>query len=174
MLVYKCIVTDSEIHTDADNEEAEFIWGGTFKKVAGAYKTVGDEDFQLAGANASAEDGADDSGAADTEKVIDKVYDAKLEPMEYTKKEYMAYCKGFMKKCVKFMKENDRADEVADFKANIQTAIKEITSEWNEYCCYVNEDFDCEGSTVLCRYEGADGATPHFYYLMAGFNATKY
>merc|ERR1712195_266751 len=75
---------------------------------------------------------------------------------------------------VKHMKENGKGDDVADFKSNIQGAIKAITAEWNEYCCYVNEDFDCEGSTVLCRYEGADGATPHFYYLMAGFTETKY
>merc|ERR1711865_717093 len=141
MLVYKCIVTGSEITTDADNEEAEFLWGNTFKKVAGA--------------NASAEEEAD-TGSAETEKVIDKVDAAKLEPMEYA------------------MKENGKGDDVADFKSNIQGAIKAITSEWNEYCCYVNEDFDCEGSTVLCRYEGADGATPHFYYLMAGFTETKY
>merc|ERR1712086_346741 len=173
MLVYKCIVTGSEITTDADNEESEFLWGNTFKKVAGNYKSVGGDDFELAGANASAEEEAD-TGSADTEKVIDKVYDAKLEPMEYTKKEYMAYLKTFMKKCVKQMKESGKGDDVAAFKSNIQEAIKAITGEWNEYCCYVNEDFDCEGSTVLCRYEGADGATPHFYYLMAGFKATKY
>merc|ERR1712046_32447 len=133
----------------------------------------GGDDFELEGANASAEE-VEEAGEAQTEKVIDKVYDFKLEPMEYTKKEYMAYLKGFMKKCVKHMKDNDRADEVPEFKTNIQEAIKAITSEWNEYCCYVNEDFDCEGSTVLCRYEGADGATPHFYYLMAGFTETKY
>ena len=149
--------TDSEIHTDADNEEAEFLWGGAFKKVAGAYKTVGGDDFELAGANASAEEEAD-SGSAETEKVIDKVYDAKLEPMgntprcveplifrvielvgsEYTKKEYMAYLKTFMKKCVKHMKENGQGDEVAAFKSNIQEAIKAITGEWNEYCWCVD------------------------------------
>merc|ERR1711918_337505 len=97
------------------------------------------------------------------------------EPMEYTKKEYMAYLKVFMKKCVKHMKENDKADEVPEFKTNIQEAIKAITSEWDEYCCYVNEDFDCEGSTVLCRYVMKDDqAVPTFYYLKKGFTQVKY
>eukprot|EP00656_Telonema_subtile_P001574 TRINITY_DN1068_c0_g1_i5.p2 TRINITY_DN1068_c0_g1~~TRINITY_DN1068_c0_g1_i5.p2 ORF type:complete len:174 (+),score=55.06 TRINITY_DN1068_c0_g1_i5:232-753(+) len=173
MLVYKCIVTDSEITTDADNDDAEFLWGNTWKKVPGKYRTIGGDDFELEGANASAEEVAED-GSAETEQVIDKVHDFRLQPMEYTKKEYMSYAKGFLKKCIMHLKENDRADEVADFKSNIQESLKAITAEWNEYCCYVDEDYNCEGATVLCRYEGADGATPHFYYLMAGFKETKY
>ena len=75
--------TGSEITTDADNEESEFLWGNTFKKVAGCYKIVGGDDFELAGANASAEEEAD-TGSAETEKVIDKVDAAKLEPMGNT------------------------------------------------------------------------------------------
>lgn len=39
---------------------------------------------------------------------------------------------------------------------------------------YVDEDYDCEGSTILCKYEGEDGATPHFYFMMKGFAETKY
>merc|ERR1711957_512496 len=101
-----------------------FLWGNTFKKVAGCYKNVGGDDFELAGANASAEEEAD-TGSAETEKVIDKVDAAKLEPMEYTKKEYMAYLKTFMKKCVKHMKENGKGDDVADFKSNIQAQLKQ-------------------------------------------------
>merc|ERR1712072_72271 len=173
MLVYKCIETESEFTTDADNDDAEFLWGGTVKKVPGKYKTVGDEEFELAGANASAEE-ADEGVDKTTEQVIDKVHDFKLQPMEYKKKEYMAYMKVFLKKCVMYMKENNRAEEVPEFKANVQEALKAITAEWDEYCCYVDEDFNCEGSTVLCRYEGADGATPHMYYFMHGFKEIKY
>merc|ERR1711959_219895 len=174
MKVYKCIVTDSEFITDAQTEDGEFLWGNTFCKVAGKYITIGEEDIDI-GANASAEGADADEGVDDNaEQVIDIVHSFRYQEMEYSKKEYMSYIKGFLKKCVKNMKENGKEDEVPDFKANVQEAIKEITSNWNDYCCYVDENFDCEGSTVLCKYEGEDGATPHFYFLMAGFKEVKY
>lgn len=44
------------------------------------YRVVGGDDFELEGANASAEEEVD-NGEAEKETVIDKVYDFKLQPM---------------------------------------------------------------------------------------------
>merc|ERR1711998_600022 len=125
------------------------------------------------GGNASAEEeteGTDDN----SQQVVDIINNFNLQPMEYSKKQYMSYIKPFLKKCVMYLKENDRADEVDSFKTNVQEAIKEITSEWDEYCCYVDESFECEGTTVLCRYvmEG-DNCVPYFYYLKNGMKEQK-
>merc|ERR1711937_143177 len=154
MIVYKCIVNESEFVTDAQTEaeDVETLFGGCVKKIPARYIEVGEEDIDI-GANASAEGGDEDEGVDD-------------------KKEYMTYMKGFCKKIVQYKKANGLEDEVASFKENVQEALKAITAEWDEYCCYVNEDYDCEGSTVLCRYD-AD-ANPFFYYFMDGFTATKY
>merc|ERR1712070_986548 len=173
MLVYKCIVSDSEFLTDAT--DAEEMWGGSFLKCAGRYITIGAEEDIDIGGNASAEAGEDDGGVDDNStQVIDLVHNFNLQPMEYTKKQYMSYIKPFLKTCVMHMKANDRADEVASFKENVQSAIKEITAEWDEYCCYVNEDYDCEGTTVLVRYvmEG-DNCVPYFFYLKGGLKEQK-
>merc|ERR1711977_6799 len=157
MIVYKCIVNESEFITDAQTESddggVEMLWGGTVCKVPAKYIEVGEEDIDIGG-NDSAEGADEDAGVDDNkQQVIDLVHNFRYQPMEYSKKEYMTYMKAFCKK-------------------NVQEALKAITSEWNEYCCYVNEDYDCEGSTVLCRYDG-DGK-PFFYYFMDGFTATKY
>merc|ERR1711998_344803 len=156
MIVYKCIVNESEFVTDAQTEaeDVETLFGGCVKKVPARYIEVGEEDIDI-GANASAEGGDADEGVDDNKK-----------------KEYMTYMKGFCKKIVQYKKANGLEDEVASFKENVQEALKAITAEWDEYCCYVNVDYDCEGSTVLCRYD-AD-ANPFFYYFMDGFSATKY
>merc|ERR1711908_207586 len=158
MIVYKCIVNESEFVTDAQTEaeDVETLFGGCVKKIPARYIEVGEEDIDI-GANASAEGGDDNF---------------RYQEMEYKKKEYMTYMKGFCKKIVRYKKANGLEDEVASFKENVQEALKAITAEWDEYCCYVNEDYDCEGSTVLCRYD-AD-ANPFFYYFMDGFSATKY
>merc|ERR1712057_44438 len=100
MLVYKCIVTGSEFLTDA--QDAEECWDGTFLKVEGKYITVGEEEEIDIGGNASAEGADADEGVdSNTQQVIDLVHNFRLEPVEYTKKEYLAYCKDFLKKCVK-------------------------------------------------------------------------
>merc|ERR1711908_225962 len=164
MIVYKCIVNESEFVTDAQTEaeDVETLFGGCVKKIPARYIEVGEEDIDI-GANASAEGGDDDEGVVDN---------FRYQEMEYKKKEYMTYMKGFCKKIVQYKKANGLEDEVASFKENVQEALKAITAEWDEYFCYVNEDYDCEGSTVLCRYD-AD-ANPFFYYFMDGFSATKY
>lgn len=46
----------------------------------------------------------------------------------------MAYIKTFCKKCATKMKEDGKADELPEWRANIQEAVKAITSEFNEYC----------------------------------------
>merc|ERR1712031_139394 len=153
MLVYNCIVSGSEMLSDA--HEAEELWGGTWLKVKGTYITVGGEEDIDIGGNASAEEeaeGTDDN----SQQVVDIIHNFNLQPMEYSKKQ------------------NDRAGEVDDFKSNVQEAIKEIASEWDEYCCYVDESFECEGTTVLCRYimEG-DNCVPYFYYLKNGMKEQK-
>merc|ERR1739843_54462 len=168
MIVYKCIVNESEFITDAQTESddggVEMLWGGTVCKVPAKYIEVGEEDIDIGG-NDSAEGADEDAGVDDSkQQVIDLVHNFRYQSMEYSKKEYMTYMKAFCKKCVMYKKEHDMADQVPAFKENVQEALKAITSEWNEYCCYVNEDYDCEGSTVLCRYD-ANGK-PFFYYFM--------
>merc|ERR1712070_46122 len=153
MLVYNCIVSGSELLSDA--HEAEELWGGTFLKVKGTYITIGGEEDIDIGGNASAEEeaeGTDDN----SQQVIDIINNFSLQPMEYSKKQYMSYIKPFLKKCVMYLKENDRADEV------------------DEYCCYVDKSYECEGTTVLCRYimEG-DNCVPYFYYLKNGMKEQK-
>merc|ERR1711918_292577 len=164
MIVYKCIVSGNEILTDST--DAEELFGGTILRCVAKYIEVGGEEEFDIGANASAE-GGDDEGVDESakEKVLDLVYNFKLNQMEYSKKEFMTWAKGFLKKCVMYMKENDRADEVPAFKTNIQEALKDFTSSWDDFCVYVDEDFNTDGITILCRYEGDDGATPHFYYI---------
>merc|ERR1712072_282623 len=176
MLVYKCIESDAEFLTDASDFEE--LYGGCVVKVPAKYITVGGEEDIDIGANASAEEVAEELGG-DTEQAIDMVYNFRLQPMEYKKKEYMAYMKSFCKKIVQYKKSNpdnkseeEVAEDVQNFKSNVQEALKAITAEWDEYCCFVDEDFNCEASTVLCRYD-ADGV-PSMYYFIDGFKQVKY
>merc|ERR1712216_411626 len=110
MIVYKCIVNESEFITDAQTESddggVEMLWGGTVCKVPAKYIEVGEEDIDIGG-NDSAE-GADDN----KQQVIDLVHNFRYQPMEYSEKEYMTYMKAFCKKCVMYKKEHDMADQV--------------------------------------------------------------
>merc|ERR1712022_72939 len=134
MIVYKCIVNESEFVTDAQAEadDVETLFGGCVKKVPARYIEVGEEDIDI-GANASAEGGDDDDGVDDNkEKVLDLVYNFRYQEMEYKKKWPLVEMYGSCKKIVQYKKANGLEDEVASFKENVQEALKAITAEWDE------------------------------------------
>merc|ERR1712196_675813 len=111
MIVYKCIVNESEFVTDAQTEaeDVETLFGGCVKKIPARDSEGGEEDIDI-GANASAEGGDEDEGVDDNkEKVLDLVHNFRYQEMEYNKKA------------------NGLEDEVASFKENVQEALKAIT-----------------------------------------------
>merc|ERR1711985_168818 len=78
MIVYKCIVNESEFITDAQTESdeggVEMLWGGTVCKVPAKYIEVGEEDIDIGG-NDSAEGADEDAGVDDSkQQVIDLVH----------------------------------------------------------------------------------------------------
>merc|ERR1711981_153614 len=74
MIVYKCIVNESEFITDAQTESdeggVEMLWGGTVCKVPAKYIEVGEEDIDIGG-NDSAEGADEDAGVDDSKQQHD-------------------------------------------------------------------------------------------------------
>jgi Translationally controlled tumour protein len=74
----------------------------------------------LEGSNASAEE-ADEGTDEASESGIDIVLNHRLVETGFPdKKAFTDYLKGYMKKVVKFLEENNKAAEVDSFKTNIQ------------------------------------------------------
>ncbi len=120
--IYKDIFTGEEVLCDQDRpvEELDDI---VYTR-RGTLITIGGEDFSAAiGANAAAgggeadEEAEPDAGSAVTDKVqvIDIVHNNRLTKVDYSKDEYKAHIKEYLKKMVEYLKEN-KPDRVDAFK----------------------------------------------------------
>ena len=87
------------------------------------YETRKQGEVVLEGSNASAEE-ADEGTDEGSESGIDIVLNHRLVETGFPdKKAFTEYLKGYMKKVVKYLEENNKAGEVDGFKANIQKVI---------------------------------------------------
>ena len=92
-------------------------------EVWGKYETRKQGEVVLEGSNASAEE-ADEGTDEGSESGIDIVLNHRLVETGFPdKKAFTEYLKGYMKKVVKYLEENNKAGEVDGFKANIQKVI---------------------------------------------------
>merc|ERR1739845_36711 len=74
------------------------------------------DDIVLEGSNASAE-GGDEGTEEATESGVDLVLNHRLSETGFGKKaDYMTYLKDYMKKVVKYLEDNNKADQVDEFK----------------------------------------------------------
>merc|ERR1712096_296373 len=170
MLVYQDIHTGEEMLSDSF--PFEMLHDGEIIKVPAKYITVGGEDFQLEGANASAEgEDADEGGEAAGEQVIDLINAFKLEECWFEKREYTAYIKVFMKKCVQNLKAKN-PDRVPHFKEHIQPAIKEILGKFDNFRFFITESQNQEGNVALLDFD--DEGKPFFWFITAGMDAVKF
>ena len=94
------------------------------------------DDIQLEGSNASAEE-ADEGTDAASESGVDIVLNHRLVETGFgSKKDFTVYLKDYMKKVVKYLEDNDMGDQVADFKTNISKVMKEMLGKFKDLQFY--------------------------------------
>merc|ERR1711881_13371 len=163
MLVYQDVKTGEE------------MFNGNLLKVKASMITIGGDDFQLEGANPSAEDGDDGGGEAATEQVIDIISAFKLQETEYIKN----FIKTYM---VMPMKEAGvDPEEIAKFKTDIMEVLAFLTAKgtFGEFRFWTSEEMDCEGNICMLYYGDSEGtmgagAEPWFYYIAKGMKKVKF
>ena len=59
------------------------------------------------------------------------------------KKGFTAYLKAYMKKVLGYLEENDRKDEIAEFKSNINNVMKEMMGKFKDLQFYTGKTSHC-------------------------------
>jgi hypothetical protein len=96
-------------------------------------------DVQIAGMNASAEE-ADEGCEEATESGVDLVLNHRLVETGFAKKnDYMLYLKDYMKKVIKYLEDNNKADQVDSFKKNINGVMKGLLGKFSDLQFYQGE-----------------------------------
>merc|ERR1712077_67370 len=154
MKIFEDVFTGDEMFSDTYPMKlvSDCLW-----EVTGKHISRTQDDIQLAGANASAEE-ADEGTDAASESGIDVVLNHRLVETGFgSKKDYTVYLKDYMKKVVKYLEENDRKDEVDGFKTNISGVMKELLGKFKDLQFFTGESMDAEAMILMVEYRDVNG-----------------
>ncbi|KAJ5725045.1 Translationally-controlled tumor protein [Penicillium malachiteum] len=188
MIIYEDLISGDEILSDTfdikPSADCPILWETDCRKYM---KKVG-EDFELAGANPSAEDAAeDDGGEGETVMVHDIEDQFRLvwlkveEGLKPSKEAFKSHLKGYVKKVMKKLEESKsdaRVDpkvvdeKIAEFKAGALGAIKKITANYDNYDVLMGQSMDGDAMHVLIDFR-EDGVTPFATVWKHGLKEVK-
>merc|ERR1712038_1811551 len=154
MKIYEDIFGNDEMFSDTYPIKLvnDCMW-----EVTGKHISRTQDDIQLAGANASAEE-ADEGTDAASESGIDIVLNHRLVETGFgSKKDYTVYLKDYMKKVVEYLEDNNRAGEVDEFKKNINGVMKELLGKFKDLQFYQGESMDPDAMILMLEYRDVDG-----------------
>lgn len=170
MKVYKCVFSGDELCSDSYEHLVPF-GDPAFKDVAfevkGTRVTKAAEDFGIAD---NSEEG---NGVEDTaETVVDIENAFHLSETSLAKKDFTTYIKGYLKRVVDYLQENNPS-RVEGFKTESAALIKKILGQFDDFQFYMSESNDFEASLVYAYYKDEETA-PRFIYLKDGIKEEKY
>jgi uncharacterized protein YqgV (UPF0045/DUF77 family) len=126
-------------------------------EVTGKHVSRTQDDIQLAGSNASAEE-ADEGTDAASESGVDIILNHRLVETGFgSKKEYTVYLKDYMKKVIKYLEENDMKDQVDGFKSNINVVMKELLGKFKDLQFFTGESMDADAMILMVEYRDVNG-----------------
>merc|ERR1739842_211549 len=126
-------------------------------EVYGKHITRSQDDIQLEGSNASAEE-ADEGTDGSSESGVDIILNHQLVETGFgSKKDFTVYLKDYMKKVVKYLEDNNRSGEVDDFKKNINGVMKDLLGSFKDLQFYTGESMDPDAMICMCLYKEVNG-----------------
>ncbi|EFJ07991.1 hypothetical protein SELMODRAFT_179722 [Selaginella moellendorffii] len=167
MLVYQDLLSGDELLSDSFPYKE--IQNGVLWEVEGKWVVTGCVDVDI-GANPSQEGGEDDEGVDDqAAKVVDIVDTFRLqEQPAFDKKTFL----GCMKKFIKNLTEILPEEEKAEFKKNVEAAVKWILSKLNDFQFFVGESMKDDATYVLAYYKEGR-SDPTFIYFKHALKEVK-
>merc|ERR1711899_628768 len=154
MKIYEDVFTGDEMFSDTYPIKLveNCLWELTGKHISRTQ-----DDIQLEGSNASAEE-ADEGTDAASESGVDIVLNHRLVETGFgSKKDFTVYLKDYMKKVVKYLEDNDMKDQVDGFKANITTVMKSLLGKYKDLSFYTGESMDPDAMILMLEYRDVDG-----------------
>ncbi|RMJ28960.1 TCTP family [Aspergillus sp. HF37] len=163
MIIYKDIISGDELLSDTYKvQEDGLLMTCDCRK----FLKKKNEDFELDGANPSAEEGGD--GAGDDEAVM--VHDIEdqfnmnwlksEEGLKPPKEAFKGHLKTYMKRVLQKLEEKGAsADKINEFKTGAPNAVKKILANYDNYDVLMGSSMDADAMHILIDFR-EDGVTP--------------
>jgi hypothetical protein len=177
MKVFQDVFTNEEVMSEVYPFTLEYQ--DVIMKVKSAYKNkeaVGNIDIGCGSAFGSGDEEGGDSGSGEaaSEKVLDIAFNFNLVSTSFSKPEFMAYIKTFLKNLKAHLEANGQADRVASFQAGAQEFIKFLITKFDELEFYTGSKESLDGSIIIGFWEDETAAGPVMYYFKDSLKEIKY
>ncbi|PYI04148.1 TCTP family protein [Aspergillus sclerotiicarbonarius CBS 121057] len=178
MIIYKDIISDDEVL--ADTYKIKTVDGVLYECDCRKYMKKANEDFELEGANPSAEGGDDDAGGEGDAVMVHDIEDQfrmnwlKVEEgLKPSKDAFKAHLKGYMKKVLTKLTEKGAPQETIDeFKKGAPGAVKKILANYDNYDVLMGQSMDGDAMHILIDFR-EDGVTPYATLWKHGLEEMK-
>ncbi|PGH03183.1 hypothetical protein GX51_04218 [Blastomyces parvus] len=182
MIIYKDIITGDELISDTwklTDVPGGVLWECDCKK----YRQ-GKQDFQLEGANPSAEGGEDDGGDDGTPgKMVHDIEEAFqlnwLQPDEDgndpkpSKDAFKSHLKSYVRRLNETLKKKGASEEtIKEFQAGAAGAVKKLLGNYDNYDFLMGSSMNGDGMYVLIDFR-EDGVTPYATFWKHGLVGEK-
>merc|ERR1711944_95596 len=154
MKIYEDVFSGDEMFSDTYPIKLvhDCLW-----EVTGKHISRTEDEIQLAGSNASAEEAHEGTDTASVSGV-DIVLNHRLVETGFgSKKDYTVYLKDYMKKVVTYLEENDMKDQVDGFKKNISAVMKELLGKFKDLQFFTGESMNPDAMILMVEYRDVDG-----------------
>ncbi|KAK2801334.1 hypothetical protein FQN51_005434 [Onygenales sp. PD_10] len=176
MIIYKDIISGDEILSDTFKIiEAP---GGVLWEVDCKKYVKGKESFQLAGANPSAEDAAEDDDDDTPGEMVHDIEDQfqlnwLKDDSKPSKDHFKGHLKSYVKKVNNKLKETGASEEkIKEFQSGAAAAVKKILGNYDNYDVLMGKEMNPDGMHVLIDFRD-DGVTPYATIWKHGLEEMK-
>ena len=156
----------------SDSYKQQLIFNNACLEVQAKYITKGHEVVDVGGGNAFG--GApEEEEVPEGETVINVVDAHQLQETSFSKKDFMAVVKAYLKRVVAHLKEKGKDDRVAEFQKGATEMIKFIVSKYDEMMIFTGSSYDAEAGLAFSYTK--DGETePVFLFFTDGMKEEKF
>jgi hypothetical protein len=178
MIIYKDIISGDEVLSDTYNIKT--VDGVLYECDCRKYLKKTNENFELEGANPSAEEGDEEGGAEGGEVMVHDIEDQfrlvwlKTEDGAKPPKDaFKAHLKTYMKKVLKALQDKGApAETIEEFKKGAPAAVNKILKNYDNYDVLMGESMDGDAMHVLIDFR-EDGVTPYATLWKHGLEEMK-
>jgi len=179
LLLYSVSVGIPELDTNdevlSDVYTISSAYSDVIMSCKSAYKSkeaVGNVDIGCGNAFGGSEEetGGEEGGS---EKVLDVMYNFNLVIQPFSKADFMAFIKNYLKNLKAYLETNGQKDRSDVFQKGAQEFVKFVVSKFDDFTFYVGASEKMDGGLVFSFWEDESAAGPVFYYFKDGYKEQK-
>jgi hypothetical protein len=156
MKVFKDIISGDELCSDSYPHK--LIMDDACLEVKGRYVKKGSDQIAIASDDIIEED-------ENAPTVVDIVDSFQLNEIQMTKKDFMAYIKGFLATVTQRLESTGKAERVPAFKKGATELTKLIVSKFDEFQIYTGQSYNMEGALAFSYQKEQEDTGPTFLYF---------